>query len=44
VLIIPLTLTGKKVLKNMEKEYGVMKGKQVFYASEHKHPEWAKKR
>lgn len=30
---MPLKKTGKKVLKNMEKEYGEKKGKSVFYAS-----------
>ena len=28
-----LTKSGKKVMGNMEKEYGKKKGKQVFYAS-----------
>ena len=30
---MPLTKTGKKVLRNMRKEYGKKKGQQVFYAS-----------
>ena len=30
---MPLTKTGKKVLASMKKEYGVKKGKGVFYAS-----------
>ena len=30
---MPLTKTGKKVLRNMEKEYGAKKGEEVFYAS-----------
>ena len=30
---MPLTKSGKKVLSEMEKEYGEKKGKQVFYAS-----------
>lgn len=30
---MPLTKSGKKVLSEMEKEYGAKKGKSVFYAS-----------
>lgn len=30
---MPLTKTGKKVLRSMRKEYGKKKGQQVFYAS-----------
>jgi hypothetical protein len=30
---MPLTKTGKKVLRSMRKEYGTKKGKSVFYAS-----------
>jgi hypothetical protein len=30
---MPLTKKGEKILKNMQKEYGKQKGKQVFYAS-----------
>lgn len=30
---MPVTKKGKKVLRNMEKEYGAKKGKSVFYAS-----------
>ena len=30
---MPLTKKGKKILKQMQKEYGKVKGKQVFYAS-----------
>ena len=30
---MPLTKTGKKVLREMQKQYGGKKGKQVFYAS-----------
>jgi len=33
---MPLTKTGKKVLKNMRKEYGTKKGKRVFYATMNK--------
>ena len=29
----PLSEKGKKILKQMRKEYGAKKGKQVFYAS-----------
>jgi hypothetical protein len=30
---MPLTETGKKVLKDMKKQYGKEKGERVFYAS-----------
>jgi hypothetical protein len=30
---MPLTKTGKKVLRSMRKEYGKKKGTGVFYAS-----------
>ena len=30
---MPLTTKGKKILRNMRKQYGAKKGKQVFYAS-----------
>lgn len=30
---MPLTKSGKKVLRSMRKTYGAKKGKQVFYAS-----------
>ena len=30
---MPITSTGRKVLADMVEEYGVKKGKQVFYAS-----------
>jgi hypothetical protein len=30
---MPLTPKGKKILSNMESEYGAKKGKSVFYAS-----------
>lgn len=30
---MPLTKTGRKTLRAMQKEYGKEKGKQVFYAS-----------
>lgn len=30
---MPLTKSGKKVMKNMKKEYGEKKGESVFYAS-----------
>ena len=33
---MPLTAKGKKIKKNMEKEYGKKKGKAVFYASQNK--------
>lgn len=30
---MPLTKSGKKVMRNMKKEYGSKKGEEVFYAS-----------
>ena len=30
---MPLTPKGRKILRNMEREYGPAKGKAVFYAS-----------
>ena len=33
---MPLTKKGTKILTNMKKQYGVKKGKQVFYASQNK--------
>jgi hypothetical protein len=30
---MPLTETGKKVLRSMKKQYGSEKGKRIFYAS-----------
>jgi hypothetical protein len=30
---MPLTKKGKEILKQMQKEYGKVKGKRVFYAS-----------
>jgi hypothetical protein len=33
---MPLTDKGKKILREMEKEYGKKKGKEVFYASQNK--------
>ena len=35
---MPLTKKGQKLLAAMKKEYGAKKGKQVFYAWQHKHP------
>ena len=34
---MPLTKTGKKVLKAMKKEYGDKKGEEIFYATMKKH-------
>ena len=39
----PLNKTGKKILKNMQKQYGKVKGKGVFYASIKKHPRKTKR-
>lgn len=33
---MPLTKKGSKIMKNMQKEYGAKKAKQVFYASANK--------
>lgn len=33
---MPLTKTGKKVKRKMERHYGKIKGKRVFYALENK--------
>jgi hypothetical protein len=33
---MPLTAKGKKIMKNMRKEYGPKKAKEVFYASANK--------
>jgi hypothetical protein len=33
---MPLTQKGKKIMKNMKKEYGPKKAKNVFYASANK--------
>lgn len=33
---MPLTAKGKKILAEMQKEYGAKKGKEVFYASVNK--------
>ena len=33
---MPLTFKGRKIKRNMEKEYGKEKGDRVFYASENK--------
>ena len=45
---MPLTKSGKKVMKSMKKEYGKKKGKSVFYASINKEKKgsakWHKKR
>jgi hypothetical protein len=30
---VPLTKSGKKVMRNMKEEYGSGKGESVFYAS-----------
>ena len=40
---MPLTETGAKVMKNMKEQYGVKKGKEVFYASINKGKKGSKK-
>ena len=41
---MPLSKIGEKMKRKLEEEYGVKKGKQVFYSMEHKHKEWVKKK
>ena len=33
---MPLTAKGRKILRQMQQEYGAQKGKSVFYASRNK--------
>lgn len=33
---MPLTAKGRKILRQMQQEYGPEKGKQVFYAARNK--------
>jgi hypothetical protein len=40
---MPLTKSGKKVLRRMQKEYGKEKGREVFYASINKHKKGSEK-
>jgi len=40
---MPLTKTGKKVKRKMQKHYGKKKGQQVFYASINKRKKGTKK-
>ena len=40
---MPLNYKGKKMLNILVKEYGKRKGLDIFYAMEHKHPEWVKR-
>lgn len=37
---MPLSVKGKKILNILIKEYGKSKGRNIFYAMEHKHPDW----
>lgn len=41
---MPLSKLGKKIKRVMIRHYGKKKGTQVFYAMEHSHPKWLKKR
>jgi len=42
---MPLTKTGKKVLKAMRKFYGQKKGTQIFYATMNKYKKhWERKK
>ena len=40
---MPLSKKGKKMLNVLIKEYGKRKGRDIFYAMEHSHPDWTKK-
>jgi len=40
---MPLTKSGKKVLRKMKQQYGEKKGKRVFYASINKGKKGSKK-
>lgn len=40
---MPLSKSGTKILKKMEKEYGKKHGKQVFYATQNKRKSQGKK-
>jgi len=40
---MPVTKTGKKVMRSMKKKYGPKKGKSVFYASIKAHKPGSKK-
>jgi len=40
---MPLTERGKKMLRILLREYGKKKGRSIFYAMEHKRPEWTKR-
>ena len=39
---MPLSEEGKKVKRNMDKEYDKEKSDRIFYSMEHSHPEWKK--
>ena len=39
---MPLTIKGKKALNLLIKEYGKAKGRKIFYAMEHKKPDWTR--
>ena len=41
---MPLTAKGKLMLNTLIKEYkNKVKARRIFYAMEHKHPEWTSK-
>jgi len=40
---MPLSPKGKKMLNILIKEYGKKKARSIFYAMEHKHPEWTER-
>lgn len=39
---MPLSEEGKKVKRNMDKEYDKEKSDRIFYSMEHSHPSWKK--
>ena len=41
---MPLSSKGRKIKREMIKEYGLRKGKKVFYSMEHSHPSWKKRK
>jgi len=41
---MPLSKLGKKMKRILIREYGREKGLRIFYAMEHKHPEWRLKK
>jgi len=40
---MPLSVKGRRTLNVLLKYYGKRKGRDIFYAMEHAHPDWVKK-